>query len=249
MKKAEKYQQALAGLEDWEPYLLAESGLPGPRANLELVQVVADMGDQVLFDRLLLNGPTEAPTNTAREFLALCGVVGLGKLLAAGQTGELERLRRYANDPRWRMREGVCMALQSYGQQKIDSLIDEMEKWSTGTLLEQRAAVCALCHPELLKEQASAERTLCLLDEITEFLIEASDRRSESFKVLRKGLGYCWSVAVAACPQIGKPLFEAWLTSQDKDVRWIMKENLRKARLQRMDVEWVERCREVMSNE
>lgn len=141
------------------------------------------------------------------------------------------------------------MALQSYGQQKIGSLIDEMEKWSTGTLLEQRAAVCALCHPELLKEQASAERTLCLLDEITESLIEASDRRSESFKVLRKGLGYCWSVAVAACPQIGKPLFEAWLTSQDKDVRWIMKENLRKARLQRMDVEWVERCREVMSNE
>jgi len=248
LKKSEKYQQALTSLEDWEPYLLAESGLPGPRANLELVKVVADMGDQALFDKLLLNGPTEAPTNTAREFLALCGVVGLGELLATGQTGELERLRLYANDPRWRMREGVCMALYRYGQQELESLIGEMGKWSTGTLLEQRAAACALCHPELLKEQASAERTLCLLDEITESLIEAPDRRSGAFKALRKGLGYCWSVAIAACPQIGKPLFEAWMTSQDKDVRWIMKENLRKARLKRMDVEWVERCREVMGN-
>lgn len=249
MKKSEKYQQVLVNLEDWEPYLLAESGLPGPRANLELVQVVADMGDQSLFDRLLLNGPIEAPTNTAREFLALCGVVGLGKLLAAGQTRELARLRLYANDSRWRMREGVCMALQRYGQQDMGKLINEMERWSTGTLLERRAAACALCHPELLNELAFAERTLSLLDEITESLIEFEDRRSEAFKSLRKGLGYCWSVAVAACPQIGKPIFEAWLTSQDKGVRWIMKENLRKARLKRMDADWVERCMKVMINE
>jgi hypothetical protein len=191
LKKAEKYRQVLAGLEDWEPYLLAESGLPGPRANLELVQVVADMGDQVLFDRLLANGPIEAPTNTPREFLALCGVVGLGQLLAAGQTSELNRLREYANDPRWRMREGVCMALQRYGQQDTGSLIDEMEQWSTGTLLERRAAACALCHPDLLKDQPYTERTIRLLSEITETILEEPDRRSDEFKALRKGMGYC----------------------------------------------------------
>jgi hypothetical protein len=108
LNKTEKYQQILPDLKNWEPYLLAESGLPGPRTNLELVQVVADMGDQALFDRLLAYGPTEAPVNTPAEFLALCGVVGLGQLLAAGQTSELDRLQEYANDPRWRMREGVC---------------------------------------------------------------------------------------------------------------------------------------------
>jgi hypothetical protein len=247
LKKSEKYQQELVNLEDWEPYLLAESGLPGPRANLELVQVVADMGDRSLFDRLLPNSPIEAPTNTAREFLALCGVVGLGKLLAAGGTRELERLRFYANDPRWRMREGVCMALQRYGQQDMGRLINEMERWSTGTLLERRAAACALCHPELLNELVFAERTLNLLDEITGSIIEYEDRRSEAFKALRKGLGYCWSVAIAASPQIGKPIFEAWLTNHDKDIRWIMKGNLRKARMKRMDAEWVERCWEVMN--
>jgi len=38
---------------------------------------------------------------------------------------------------------------------------------------------------------------------------------------------------------VGKPLMEKWLASNDKDVRWIMNENLKKARLIRMDAEWV----------
>jgi hypothetical protein len=43
--KAAEYRTALRGLQsDWDAYLEAESGLPGPRANLELVQVVADEG-------------------------------------------------------------------------------------------------------------------------------------------------------------------------------------------------------------
>jgi hypothetical protein len=32
---------------------------------------------------------------------------------------------------------------------------------------------------------------------------------------------------------------EKWLVSPDQDIRWIMKENLRKARLGRMDSHWV----------
>ena len=37
----------------------------------------------------------------------------------------------------------------------------------------------------------------------------------------------------------GKPLFEHLLGSDDRDVRWIVRENLRKKRLERMDREWV----------
>ncbi len=59
--------------------------------------------------------------------------------------------------------------------------------------------------------------------------------------MLRKGLGYCWSVAVAALPEPGKARMERWLASDDPDVRWIMRENLKKARLQRLDPEWVAR--------
>jgi hypothetical protein len=70
----------------------------------------------------------------------------------------------------------------------------------------------------------------------------AGDSTDEAFKVLRQGMGYCWSVAVAALPEEGKPLMEKWLTSRNGNVRWIMKENLRKNRLVRMDAKWVKAC-------
>ena len=37
---------------------------------------------------------------------------------------------------------------------------------------------------------------------------------------------------------------EKWLTSSDKDIRWIMKENLKKNRLVRMDADWVKKLAE-----
>ena len=53
-------------------------------------------------------------------------------------------------------------------------------------------------------------------------------------RTLRQALGYCWSVAVAADPDLALPAFEALEASADPDVRWIVRENLRKARLQRV---------------
>ena len=55
-------------------------------------------------------------------------------------------------------------------------------------------------------------------------------------------MGYCWSVAVAALPDVGKPLMEKWLNSGDKDIIWMMKENLKKNRLIKMDADWVKEC-------
>lgn len=246
MGKAERYRQILPQLDDWEPFLLAESGLPGPRANLELAAVVAELGDEELFGRLLQNDSQLAPTNDPREFLAVCGVIGLGCLLAEGRLDLLKHLRGIAADPRWRMREGVCIALQQLGAGDMDRLLDEMALWSTGTPLEQRAAAAALCEPRLLVSEPHARRTLEVLDDITASVLERSDRRGAAFKALRKGLGYCWSVAVVALPAVGKPLFEKWLTSQDRDVRWIMKQNLSKARLLRADSAWVASCRELL---
>ena len=106
-------------------------------------------------------------------------------------------------------------------------------------MLEQRAAVAALCEPDLLREEAQVERVFQILDTVTASLERVEDRRSEEFRVLRKGLGYCWSVAVAAFPEMGKIRMERWFESDDGDVRWVMKENLKKKRLARMDAEWV----------
>ena len=66
--------------------------------------------------------------------------------------------------------------------------------------------------------------------------------RDESFKVLRQAMGYCWSVAVAALPEVGKPMMENWLISQEPDIRWMLKENLKKNRLVKLDEAWVKRC-------
>ena len=241
MKKAEVYQAQLTALDHWEPFLLKESGLPGPRGNLELAQVVADLGTSAQFEHWLTFDAEQAPTNTPQEFLAFCGAVGLGRLLAEGQKRRLKTLQRCAADPRWRMREGVAMALQRWGDADLDALIAAMEIWSRGNVLEQRAAAAALCEPRLLKDKAQVKRVLDVLDTITATLPAVADRKSEGFIALRKGLGYCWSVAVAASPADGQKAMERWLTSRNPDVRWIMKENLKKNRLVRADAAWVKK--------
>jgi hypothetical protein len=126
----------------------------------------------------------------------------------------------------------------------MNELIEEMEKWSTGGKLEQRAAAAALCEPRLLKDPLETQRVLHILDQITASISSEKIRKSEPFLALRKGLAYCWSVAVAAYPEAGKEYMEYWLMSTDKDIRWIMRENLKKDRLVRMDAAWVDSARE-----
>jgi hypothetical protein len=239
MKKIDAYRQTLRTLDNWDDLLLRESRLPGPRGNLELAHAVAQEGDQALFERYLTYSAERAPANTPAEFLAFCGVLGQGELLADGKREALVPLRRAANDPRWRTREAVAGALQRLGQVDMAALLEEMELWSKGSLLERRAAAAALCHPDLLGDPTQVRQVLDILDAITSSILEVEDRRSEEFKALRKGLGYCWSIAVAALPEVGKPMLESWFASGDRDVQWIMKQNLRKKRLARMDAEWV----------
>ncbi len=241
--KTDEYRKKLRTLKDWDAFLLKESGLPGPRGNLELAQAVADEGDRALFERLVTVGPEKAPTNTPGEFLAVCGMVGLGRLVAEGETKYLKLLRRCASDPRWRVREGVAMALQRVGDANMPLLLKEAEKWSRGNLLEKRAAAAALCEPRLLKDPQVVKRVLAILDAITASFPALEERKSEELGALKKGMGYCWSVATAALPDEGKAMMEKWFASQDRDVRWIMKENLRKDRLVRMDARWVDKWR------
>jgi hypothetical protein len=38
---------------------------------------------------------------------------------------------------------------------------------------------------------------------------------------------------------VGKSLMEKWFASPNPDIRWIMRENLKKKRLERVDAAWV----------
>jgi hypothetical protein len=237
------YCRQLAGLPHWEPFLLRESGLPGPRGNIELAQAVATTGTLEQFQGLLQNGPDQAPFGTSREFLAVCGVVGLGAVAAQGDRGVLPLIRSWANDPRWRVREGVAMALQRLGDADFAVLLRTLTPWCDGSPLERRAVVAGLSEPRLLRRKEDASAALLLVEKVLRSVIQEDDRRSSDFLALRKGLGYGWSVMVAALPEKGKPATERWLDCRDPDVRWILKENLEKNRLLRMDPVWVQRMR------
>ena len=238
MPKITEYQQKLKEQKDWMPFLLKNSGLPGPRGNLELAHAVAQLGNKKQFERFLA---LHAEENTPEVFVVFCGVLGLGKL-AAREPKLFERLRGYASDPRWRIREAVSTGLQLVGDQDMRLLLKEMVQWSRGNWYEKRAAAASLAEPRLLKEPLVVQHVLQILDQITASIQDAANPKDEAFKVLRQAMGYCWSVAVAASPEVGKPAMEKWLANPNPDIRWMMKENLKKNRLIKMDAAWVEAC-------
>jgi hypothetical protein len=227
--KAEQYRAELRRRREWEPYLAANSGLPGPRANLELVQAAGDEASKSVLWRW---------AGSEDEHLALCGSAGLGRF-ALDDPKVMSRLEALASDPRWRVREGVAIALQRIGKVDMNRLIDEMATWAKRGPYVQRAAAAGLCEPPLLKDTVQVRKVLEILDTITRSIATSTDRRDGGFRVLRQAMAYCWSVAAAAAPGPGRFMMERWLRSDDPDVRWIMKANLGKSRMAALGDAWV----------
>ncbi len=242
MKKSDYYASILASTHDWEAFLRQESGLPGPRGNLELAQVAARTGRLEQFEAWLAADAAHPTADTPDMYLAFCAVVGLGSCIARyintsnqSLAADVDRfwvvLRGFASDHRWRMREAVAMALQEIGDADMDALFRGIDAWRKGSWLEKRAVAAGLAEPRLLVESATIRRSLEILDGITKSIEDAGVRSGDDFRILRQCMGYAWSVMVAASPDIGKPFMERWLTDQDPDIRWIMQENLKKKRL------------------
>lgn len=230
MGSAQEYRQALRALpaSEWTAFLDAKSGLPGPRGNLELIQAAADEGAGGWFEELATDPD---------EFRAATGAVGLGRLLAETPDARvLATLHELAADPRWRVREGVAMALQRLGDADPERLWSLARAWAVDPdPLVQRAAVAGICEPRLLRPPAAAAVALEICETVTTRLAARprDERRSDGVRSLRQALGYCWSVAVAADPGPGVPRFQALANDPDPDVMWIVRENGRKARLVR----------------
>ena len=220
--RAEAYRVELRKRVRWEPFLKKNSGLPGPRANLELVAAVGEEADA---DRLWHLSASKD------EFLALCGTAGLGRIALLEPDTVIKRLHELASDPRWRVREGVAIALQRMGREDMPGLLAVMKDWAGDEPFVQRAVVAGLCEPAILKRNEDVVAVLEILDAITRSLATAEDRQSEGFEALRKALGYGWSVAAAAAPKNALPYLQKWMGSTDKDVRWVIKTNLGKARM------------------
>lgn len=214
---------ALDGLaeSEVEPYLIAHSGLPGPRANLGLADEVASYGSTAEFRRWAASDD---------EFVALCGAIGLGESLVRGEDTTIE-LRELALDDRWRVREGVARGLQRLGDADVSRLTQLVLRWATDReQLVQRAALAAICEPRLLKDPPTARAAVAACRVVTRSFLARPDRD----RVLRQALGYCWSVAIAGAPADGLEAFRPLRESADPDAQWIVRENMQKARLKRV---------------
>lgn len=227
-------------------YLLSNSGLPGPRGNLELAAAFADLAgpraldtplSETLADWLTMSSDT-APAGDPREFLVFCALQALatayGAAHAAGSRTQVARLLRdAAGDGRWRIREAAAMGLQRIGEADPPELRRLLEGWRDGaTRLEQRALVAALAHPPIL-DRSMALFALDLTRGIVAGVrsLDGTSRRSEDFRVLSKGLEYAISVFVAAAPDEGFALLRELAGMDDRDIRRIVRSNLGKARI------------------
>lgn len=200
---------------------------------------MAELATPQQVEGLLAIRPEQAKENSPEVFLVFCGVTALGKWIAKGERRHLARLRRYASDPRWRVREAVAIALQYFGDADIPDLLKVMQDWRKGNSYQKRAVAAALAEPRLLRQPQTARAVLNIFDAITSDMQAANDPKDEAFKVLRQTMGYAWSVVVAALPQVGKSLMEKWMKAGNADIRWVMRENLKKNRLSKMDPKWV----------
>jgi hypothetical protein len=206
----------------WPEFLTARSGLPGPRANLTLVDAVARIADPPAIDALLRDGG---------EYPMMCAAAAIAR--HASEPASAAQARTLATDERWRVREGVVIGLQLLGDESPDALIEIVRAWADNPdLYVQRVATAAICEPRLLRSGTAAGSAIDVCRRTTRHLTDLPrERRAEpAARNLRQALGYCWSIAVAADPGPGLVAFRD-LSTDDPDVAWIVKENLRKKRL------------------
>lgn len=123
MGKKENHKKDLANLfdeflstgdeEKIVEYIISNSNLPGPRANLELAQAFAEVIEDYftknqerlwsLSLKLIETSPDEAPVNDPKESLPFCGARAMGAIGSASPpffTKIMSLLKELANDPR-----------------------------------------------------------------------------------------------------------------------------------------------------
>ena len=123
-------------------YLTSNSNLPGRRANLELAEAFAEVAEDYskeykekiweLCIKFSEFSQDEAPINDPLEFLPFCGAYAIGAVgsVHPGLFEEsLSRLRRIADDPRWRIREAVAFGIQKLLEKDSERTLKELEGW------------------------------------------------------------------------------------------------------------------------
>jgi hypothetical protein len=229
-----------------EFFLREQSHLPGPRANLRLVDDVSNLLAEVVNTRAedvrrvlehLTRNEKTLEVNTPDEFVVLCGVVASGmcaSLNAAWRQEVIARLSEYACNASWRVREGAAIAFQRLLEAAPEETSVFLLIWaSEGNCWQQRASIAAIAEPSFMNDAALREAAFEIQQTIVKrfHAIPLSERKREDVKVLRQATGYTLSVITAALPARGFALMRECASWGDADINWALRENLKKKRL------------------
>jgi hypothetical protein len=229
-----------------EFFLREQSHLPGPRANLKLVDDVSHLLAEVVSTREedvrrvidhLTRDEKTLEVNTPGEFVVLCGVVACGvcaAVYAAWRHTMTARLSEFACNASWRVREGTAIAFQRLLETAPEETSAYLRIWaSEGNCWQQRASIAAIAEPALMHDAALREAAFEIQQVIVRrfHAIPGSERKREDVRVLRQATGYTLSVITAALPEQGFALMRECASWDDADINWILRENLKKKRL------------------
>lgn len=142
-----------------------QSGLPGPRMNDVLANAFAHechaLGPKVdeLVYAMASLPPDEARGASGKEFLSVCGVLAIGARAAsakqpASRDRALELLEDKAEDPRFRVRDAVPLALASLGSVMKLELAERVSGWMD-RYFQAAAVLRALAVPSWLETFAT----------------------------------------------------------------------------------------------
>ena len=231
---------------DLRMYLVSASGLPGPRANLTLLDRCAADVDLVVLRELV---------DDEDEYLAMCGTAGVARAVATADVGSptyaalVAMVTAGANDDRWRVREaaarGLQLAADLYAARSTQAAITAPDSpvapvisaWmASADPRLVRAALATICEPRLLRAPDAAAAAVEACNQATTLLAacDAATRRTEAWASLRKTLEYAWSVAVAADPAAGLPVFHRRQADPSPVVRSLVAKNLTRTRLAKL---------------
>jgi len=216
-------------------FLVANSGLPGPRGNLTLA---AEASRLIAMDwatkRGFLKGLILDWSASGDEYLLFVAHSAIGHVLS-GNPEEMEwavPLLYEANfSPLWRAREGVTFALEALLEDRADlalSLIDEWCKLRDSIVV--RNSIVALAHPTQLRRNHAQLDALERYNGIGMEMVAKVIDPGDDVKMLAKSLGFTLSVAAEA-DEGYLDEFENWIDCNIKAWRAIIKENLTKARI------------------
>lgn len=236
-----------------ENYLLEHSNMPGRMANITLVSVVADiMGSDTTiasswYPTLSEWFRRETTGDDPETLLVLCAVESFGAIYNQKNGQSLIELEHYfvdaLNDGRWRVREIVTETYKRIGINSYTDL-EILFNWilqGALTPLEMRGLLATVAHPDILKTTEQLNYAQMMMERAFDYYLnfDATTYSKEDKIVLKKGLSFAPSVIISKNPEQGFAFFEELIEKNEKQLKPILKNNLKKKRVESVDSEKV----------